>query len=168
MRYMKTINEMRIKRKYDIGHGKNNTAYNFVKDKDKIIKVGSDIKYHAIVFSKRPDIFPIVYKVTPNYIVLEKLDTFDIREDLNEMFDIYKKKINMDLMYLNAEFLQLMLKKPEYFEDTIYSYIIERINYIVNEVKNLYKELSLNRNFFDLNPRNFGYDKKGELKALDY
>jgi len=168
MKYIKSINEIRTIYKPELGHGRRNTAYNFIKDKSKVIKVGSDIKYHAIIFEKRPDIFPIVYKVTPSYIVLEKLDTFDIMEDFKEMFEIFQEKKNMKLMYINSDWLSVMLINPQFYEGTRYLSIIERINYINTEILSLFKELSLTRTFFDMNPRNFGYDKKGVLKALDY
>jgi hypothetical protein len=168
MKYIKTINEIRTIYKSNIGHGRKNTAYNFIKDKGKVIKIGPDIKEHAMVFSKRSDIFPIVYKVTPNYIILEKLDTFDIREDFNEMFEIFQKAKNIELIYINSDWLSIMLSNPDYFKGTRYLSIIHRINYINTEILTLFKELSLDRTYFDLNPRNFGYDKNGLLKALDY
>ena len=120
--------------KSNIGSGRRNTAFNFIKSKGKVIKVGDDIQVHAKVFKERPDIFPIVYKVSKDYIIIEKLDTIDIMDEFYEMLNIYNIKENKNIIKLNSHWLSNILESPKYYSDTKYLDIINRINYITSEV----------------------------------
>lgn len=163
--------------KTDLGFGRRNKVFDFISKEEKVIKVGSDIKQHSVLFGKRPDIFPILYKISENYLILEKLDTEKIKEDFKELLRIYNE--NMITHYeksLGSKFTTVLKLNSDILDNIIksgydygeYQQIIDRLNYIIKNVINLYKELGMARTYFDLNPANFGYDKNGILKALDY
>jgi hypothetical protein len=58
------------------GEGSVHYVYNY--DKDKVIKFnqnqGEPISDHIKIFDKYPDIFPKVYDIGEDYVILEKLD----------------------------------------------------------------------------------------------
>ena len=71
--------------KTPIGQGSEHIIYPYSKDPNKIIKTFDPDETESInkdqitTFQKHPDIFPIIYKVTDKYAVLEKLSEEDVR-----------------------------------------------------------------------------------------
>ena len=87
--------------KEPIGQGSEHIIYPYSKDPNKVIKTFDPDERESIdkdqitTFQKHPDIFPIVYKVTDKYAILEKLNT---------------KKVIDELEKLEAEFFNLKWK----------------------------------------------------------
>ena len=87
--------------KEPIGQGSEHIIYPYSKDPNKVIKTFDPDERESIdkdqitTFQKHPDIFPIVYKVTDKYAILDKLNT---------------KKVIDELEKLEAEFFNLKWK----------------------------------------------------------
>ena len=77
--------------KEPIGQGSEHVIYPYSKDPNKIIKTFDPDERESInkdqitTFQNHPDIFPIVYKVTDKYAVLEKLNTKKAIDELEKL-----------------------------------------------------------------------------------
>jgi hypothetical protein len=178
MKYLKLFEGFRKKDLY--ADGGDMYLYPYLQDNNKIIKTSNDypemIEHHANFFKKRPDIYPIVYKQTKNYLILEKLDDVKANKDIIGMLYFYKNKyaikprnIFSDRQLTEGEFLEQLMF--DFFRYGIYKNIVidkykelwDRIKYIATTVIPLYQ----NGELPDINTSNFGYSKEGILKLLD-
>ena len=161
---------------------------------DKIIKTakinpkfGGD-EYNTLdldaikLFQKHPDIFPIVYKVTEKYVVLEKLDDNKPYYDLKNLYN--------QVVESNTEFSEYIEDKSSHYEKTydlfstyIYEYITEEdktpsdFDEVYSKIKDgnllkkyvlfIFKVIQLNTKYLDIHNNQFGYDSKGNIKLLD-
>jgi hypothetical protein len=74
------LKEIQTRPKPELGRGEQGTVYPL--GKDKVVKktnftdgmVKTELEDYEI-FNQHPDVFPHVYKLTPHYIILDKLDT---------------------------------------------------------------------------------------------
>ena len=77
--------------KEPIGQGSEHIIYPYSKDPNKVIKTFDPDEKESInkdqitTFQKHPDIFPIVYKVTDKYAILEKLNTKKVIDELEKL-----------------------------------------------------------------------------------
>ena len=77
--------------KEPIGQGSEHIIYPYSKDPNKVIKTFDPDERESInkdqitTFQKHPDIFPIVYKVTDKYAILEKLNTKKVIDELEKL-----------------------------------------------------------------------------------
>jgi hypothetical protein len=180
MEYLKLFETFRKKELY--ADGGDMYLYPYLQDDNKIIKTSDDypemVEHHANFFKKRPDIYPIVYKQTKNYLILEKLDDVKANKDIIEMLYYYKNKYNIKPRNIHSsrkltehEFIEQIMF--DFFRYRIYKNIVigkyrelfDRITYITTTVLPLYKDQEIK--FPDINTSNFGYTKDGVLKLLD-
>jgi hypothetical protein len=153
MKYIKTFESFQADL---IARGEYNKVYQDAKNSDKVIKQGPDVIKHATMFNKFPEYFPIVYEVHKDknplnsYITIEKLDTASAQRDI---YSIMNKAANWNYqLWINDNMyneLSNLLDKNE-------KAVFVRMREIIRATK-----------MKDVHAGNFGYDKKGKLKALD-
>jgi hypothetical protein len=189
----KIIKEISVDKKERMGRGSFHDVYPLKYDSDKVVKVprlkdgyaaseylepGSDSWFNT--FKKYPQYFPEVYKITDKYIILEKLDTERVKQELFKMEDdlVSISPVISDMIeehnYGVTEILYwLILGKllGNKEEIDIYNDIIEKSHF--KDIFKRYFDLLFNirneriRGFIDVNDGNFGYNKEGKLKMLD-
>lgn len=159
-----------------IDKGTYHKIYPMLNNYDKVIKTVSnshkiDTKW-VDTFIKYPDMFPIIYKSTDNYVILERLDTDKVKNEL---------KIMEDDILINYPLLSDDIDDGYNISVLLYNFILndkKQLIHLLSRIKNkllftiwtnyLQKLIKLNiRKFIDINDNNFGYDKKGNLKMLD-
>jgi hypothetical protein len=94
------LNELNIQPKLKLGTGSTYTTYPSSLQPDKVIKILNDedegsLDEHYDLFIKYPKYFPIVYKKTDKYMVLEKLNTQVIRDYNNKIIKLAKEKLTL-------------------------------------------------------------------------
>lgn len=153
-----------------------NVVTNFVKR-----KYNEDELYQFQEMKKYPQYFPIIYKITPNYILLEKLDNKKAKNQYLAILNIIKKDITYantitfkdllhefrevgDVTKMGEGYLKVHRHIRQYFRDTNDYSLLIPYNGFMNLVKNI---TDLKLFDIDINAGNFGYDKKGNLKMLD-
>ena len=184
------------------GEGLEHTVYNYGKDKiikfaDSISPNNKGLQPNAKILANYPNIFPKVYNIGSDYIIMEKLDDnkayvelFKIKQQLSSN---NKKYISSDIPPKNQYITKLMQKSKidgsNYYDYDISTLIYDNLE--DNELKSqLRKELSsdlynsLIKNWYpllqkiknipwslkkekDVHDENFGYTLKGELKMID-
>lgn len=185
-----------IRQKQPIGMGKEHHIYDFEKDPTKVIKVAWDSKEHGDffnpenrkqvnldpqhieVFKKYPDLFPVVYKVTNRYAIIEKLETEKVKQEEKQLFNQIKPLGFGDLRFISEYsaindiywqitnrkgLLDKILKKMEATGEDMtlfqkYVNLFKRINSTVKRI----------RPNVDVGSYNLGYDGNGNLKLLDF
>lgn len=176
----KSIRES-IKIKKIHGKGGGCKVYNFLNQKDKVIKLFENdrmLKQHVKIFNERPDIFPIVYMVKEKYIILEKLNDRKAKKDITEMINYYKDKYKLmedETGYLSLyEILDHIVSGEiesniKDFKIDKYEKLLDRLRFIKKEILKFYNKTEYYTLGFepDMHHKNFGYDNKGILKMLD-
>ena len=177
--------------KTPIGQGSEHIIYPYSKDPNKIIKTSSQSvnKNQITIFQKHPDIFPIVYKITDKYAVLEKLDVNQAITELEklevEFFNLKwhsdkKRKYSIlldDLMENNDDdydfiglLYYLLQNNPSSLKselNTLYS-LTQNPELLKKWIDFLIKVTSkTNQTELDIHSEQFGYDSKGNIKLLD-
>lgn len=178
----------------EYGEGGQHKIYDY--DKDKVIKfnysgegeIGDNLK----IFTKYPDVFPKVYDMGYDYVILEKLDdrkaTLEMLECKKYLFS-QSSEIPPKNQYIAKLVQRPRIKGPNWYNSQMSQLIYNNLD--DNELKSqLQKELpsnlynSLIKNWYpllqnvkniswgskiekDINDENFGYNSKGELKMLD-
>ena len=183
--------------KTPIGQGSEHIIYPYSKDPNKVIKTFDPDETESInknqitTFQKHPDIFPIVYKVTDKYSVLEKLNTEKAINELEklqtEFFNLKwrsekKRKYSIlldDLMENNnLEGLDFIGLLYHLFQNTSSSSLKKELNTLLSLTQNpdllkkwidfLIKVSSImSKTKLDIHTEQFGYDPKGNIKLLD-
>lgn len=96
---LKEIDQTLIGPEY--GSGIEHTVYSY--GKDKILKVrdmGRKLGYHVNIFIKYPEIFPKVYEIEEDYVILEKLDDKKFQK---EIWDIKKRLFSKNNKSVSSE-----------------------------------------------------------------
>ena len=183
--------------KTPIGQGSEHIIYPYSKDPNKVIKTFDPDETESInknqitTFQKHPDIFPIVYKVTDKYAVLEKLNTEKAINELEklqtEFFNLKwrsekKRKYSILLDDLmgdnNLEGLDFIGLLYYLFQNTSSSSLKKELNTLLSLTQNpdllkkwidfLIKVSSIiGKTKLDIHTEQFGYDPKGNIKLLD-
>lgn len=195
------IHELNIQPKKPLGQGTEHTAFPYEKFQDKVIKTRNgnvEVKGNKFVktnnsnlnqeeiqtFKDNPDLFAHVYKSTDRYAILEKLNTHDIRKDLDELTEGMIKffirnpnisafftpkdpttletddfNVSADIMINrnDKEFLKGVLKNTknkDFFRK------------LLTFIKTVYSR-NLPKKSIDIHDGNLGYDKQGNIKLLD-
>ena len=181
----------------EYGEGGQHIIYQY--GPDKVIKFnheGGELGYNVKIFTEHPDIFPKVYDMGEDYVILEKLnDSKFIKEvwKIKRILHNNAKSISSGDVPKNSYIAQLLQRSRNngstYYSSTITELIYNNLkdNKLKEEFK---KELpsdlydSLIKNYYpllqkvkniswnskhekDINDENFGYNSKGELKMLD-
>jgi hypothetical protein len=174
------------------GEGGQHIVYQY--GKDKIIKFGhyGKIDKNIKIFDKYPDIFPKVYDIEDDYIILEELDS---SKSKNELYQIKSKLFNQsseippfnpyianlsqksrikgpnyykssvtELLYNNLEDNELIVQLKKELPNNLYNSLIKNYYPLLKKIKNLSWDSKIEK---DINDENFGYTLKGNLKLLD-
>ncbi len=202
----KILTELNIsqknKNKY-IGHGAYQYAFQS-SDPEKVVKFGRDINkdeekiidnkltvgqfvkrkywddelYEFQEMAKYPQYFPIIYRISKEYIILEKLDSNKAKSHYLAILKIIKEfDPNMTFRKLLDAFAEVGVSTKlqgnmlathryirEYFRETNDFSLLTPYNKFIELVVSI---TYLNLFGLDISPDNFGYDKKGNLKMLD-
>jgi hypothetical protein len=191
------LKEISVSGKEPIGQGSQHVVYPYSKDPNKVIKTfdpseGESINIEQIdTFQQYPNIFPIVYKVTDKYAVLEKLNTEKAINELEklqtEFFNLKwrsekKRKYSIlldDLMENdNLEGLDFIGLLYHLFLNTPSSSLKKELNtlYSLTQNPNLLKKwidfllqiVSIfGKKDLDIHAEQFGYTSEGQIKLLD-
>ena len=195
---IKLVNILKeITLKTPIGQGSQHIIYPHSKDPNKIIKTFDPDETESIdkdqitTFQNHPDIFPIVYKVTDKYAVLEKLNTEKAINDLtkleSEFFNIKwrgekKRKYSILLDELmendNLEDYDFIGLLYYLLQNTSSSSLKKELNilYSLTQTPDILKKYvdfltkvtsKINQTELDIHSEQFGYDSKGNIKLLD-
>ncbi len=155
--------------------GGNSTILHDIDNPTKLKKVFMDLNsYDAKMtleyFPKHPELFPTVYEVGSNYIILEKLNSDEAEKEyvyLNNWFNKnYNTKKNYLRNYLLRNFRKL-LNNPVEIDISSMSdsdrKILDRYDDLVSKIMNILGDSFL----LDIHKGNFGYTNQGILKMLD-
>ena len=178
----------------EYGEGGQHKIYLY--DKDKVIKfnytgegeIGDNLK----IFTKYPDVFPIVYDMGYDYAILEKLDdnkaTSELWDFKKYLFSpssdippknqyiaklIRRSRVKGDdyyyspmsqLIYNNLDDNELKIQLKKELPSNLYNSLIKNWYPLLNKVKNVSWDSNIEK---DINDDNFGYNSKGKLKMLD-
>ncbi len=186
--------EEEIRQKSELGMGRDHIVYSFEKDPSKIIKVayigdwGKPVgrgvlkASHIEKMLDYPDIFPRVYKHNDRYAIIEKLNTDEIENDDEILYDVVSKydlslfKDSTTVSSAIEEMFWRGTKNPNLLHKLRELVITDKdlepsektvtINYIDFFLK--IKEQIPNASDLDVHSENIGYNSKGVLKLLDF
>lgn len=174
------MDEVDLRRKKTLGAGAYHRVYESKKHPDKIFKVGylDTIQETYEYFKKYPYYFPKVFGMKKlghmvdetgedlYYLILEKLDTKRFMVFWTNLTFISEDLINMSLYDLVHD---VMILENEWWE--LLEYLkIEKKN-MFDQALELYElvyELNQILEYPDIHNNQFGYDKDGILKCLDF
>ena len=121
------------------------------------------------IFQKYPDLFPKVYDVHYEWVVLEKLDSERARIELEDIATILDRGVS----YLINNYKQYTGRNVWNNETQIqaferlkpYADVIDRVRKSLT--RSDLKKLTRMDKMFDIHEENWGYDSQGVLKLLD-
>jgi len=147
-----------------LGAGTFNSAFNYNKDENKVVKFGEQIFHHAKIFSQYPKYFPIVYGINKEdeSILIEKLDVNSAEEDLvNEILNnkVYKEIANKD----SLGYVDIKILKSQNKFNLIKDHLSKKGQFLFSSLYEIYHNTPMR----DFKLVNFGYNKEGKLKGLD-
>lgn len=196
------MKEINIRRKEPLGSGTVHTVYNFEKFKDKVIKTKyGDLEYtngklervntnkldqnEMQTFVNNPEIFAKVYKYTDRYAIIEKLDTQNLLNDVQEKVApaivktfiqnpelasewTSKKPIEMTSQDFDGAGMLNAFRNHKQFVKGVLKNTPDRefVIKLLKLINNAYNEIP--RHVVDIHENNLGYDKEGNIKLLDF
>jgi hypothetical protein len=141
-----------------VKQSQSHSVYQDPKHQDRLIKTGKDVLEHANVFKQNSEYCPIVYEVYEGdepYIVIEKLETDKAIID-------YERLINKDRGYVH-NWGYNTFKNNKSFQTVKDTLTTEEGKQMFDRIREIVLAIGMK----DIHARNFGYDKKGKLKAHD-
>jgi hypothetical protein len=164
-----------IEDKQIIGQGEQGTVYNFGPNKIKKVSnylngfTPGEIELYNI-FNKHPDVFPHIYKLTKNYVIMDKIDSpgktlmdvYNFLDDINIWRDddfitnIYESVKNNNLKIFN----QILQKAKELNRIDIYNTLNKCLEFCIR-LNKLFKD-----KFIDIQLSNVGINNN-KLKIFD-
>jgi hypothetical protein len=204
------ISELDIKQKEKLGQGVDHTAFPFIKQPKKIIKTkygnlelvkngqylvtrkkygtenepGTGINSKQLeLFKKYPQFCVRVYKETPNYVVLERLDVENFeadcelglhclegifKEDQQLIKDVLNNYIGNSLSYAAARLVSNYYDRDATKEDVLR--LLKQCPGLFVELVRFFNDLrktELGRAFYDIHDGNLAYDSTGNIKIID-
>jgi hypothetical protein len=175
------IGEIATKKKRKLGEGLYHDVYESIRYPDKVFKIGREnsVKEAYEYFVKYPYLFPHVYgykkwgdKKDPGgvndlyFMLLEKLDTqkfVDFWNELNEISGQFTQKTLYTIAYNFYGYEEGWMKILQYLDNENHELFDQTL-----EFYNLLKELNEIYESPDVHNGQFGYDKNGVLKCLDF
>ena len=152
-----------------IGSGEHGEVYNV--DKDKVIKKSNngfsdDEMFFYKKFNEYPELFPKIYKLTKEYIIMERLDT-DINQgkvlDFLESIGVWVDDDPLNQIYSGV-------KRNNFKEiNDVLSTSPKEINNILKDWLNFCKRLNnlYPEKYIDVKIGNVGKDKNNNIKIFD-
>lgn len=185
---IRVLMEVEIKQKKRLGGGGiSHQTYQSNRDPDSVYKIGWNRKFnddgdyvdettpvdteHIRIFKKYPKYFPIVKSVGVKHVELEKLNTskvyedaFNIGEDLRN--NNFRFQDPMEFLYRAKPFVLEKLLNVSKHRELIMKYV-NLVRDVENEVGS---DIGDRKRFtvLDVHMGQFGYDKNGNLKMLDF
>jgi hypothetical protein len=137
---------------------------------------------HIEMFIEHPNLFPKVFKFTDKYAIIEKLDIKKTEQEENKLANQLKPYINGDEIYDSVSFkIYIMLTDKWSLKRGEYVNLIKKMYEAGEDLTLLFKyvrffkqiidEIGVLNNkprFVDVRKENLGYDKKNNLKLLDF
>jgi len=173
------LNELSTISKDMLGQGLEHNVYPS-NDPNKVYKVGETryVNKWVPIFKSRPDLFPIIYKTgiykgdkDVTWVEMERLDTEQFEVDFDVLDSIIEDISNYDGV-LGA------IKSTERNEkewDKLYDNIKQQDPEIADFYTKLYNNVVQTKRFksglfdtYDFHKGQFGYDKKNNVKMLDF
>lgn len=134
-------------------------VFDLKNDKDLILKTGPGTIEEAKIFKKNPEYSPKVFEINedsdPKYAVFEKLDVESARKDFEEF-------INRDRGYVHNWGVNIFKNNKKYKE--VYDKLTTKKG---RDMFERVRDIVIALDMKDIHSRNFGYDKDGNLKAID-
>ena len=189
------LNEINIRQKTQLGSGDNveGEVYPSELSPDKVIKkytqVNPETKYAQYELMKKyPKFFVEVFKVTPQYVVLEKVKTpipglkelqSYINNELGIKFvrggeilqNVYANDLVMglsnELSSGNPNFFNSILKQVKEAGKTDYYNLLTKLYIFFKNFKKEVPEGFMDNQYLDIHSDNIGINKQGKLKLFD-
>jgi hypothetical protein len=170
------LKEIKTHQKKRIGDGEHGVVYNV--GKNKVVKKSNqndgfssdEIKYYKI-YNKYPNIFPHIYKLTKDYVIMDKLDSpgkqlmdvYEFCDDINIWREEdYMRKIYNSIKDNNFEtFNKILEKSKELNETQIYNTLKKCLNFCT-ELYKMFQNTDI-----DLHLSNIGMDGNNNIKIFD-
>ena len=170
------LREIQIQPKKRIGSGEHGNVYNV--GKNKIVKNSTNSKGFSQdeieiynIFNQYPDIFPHIYKLTKDYVIMDKIDSpgkelmnvynflddVDIWRDEDFLTNIYDEVRNNNLKITQ----QILQKVKELGKMDIYNTLKKCLDFCI-ELKELFQNKHI-----DVHLGNVGVDNNGKIKIFD-
>ena len=170
------LKEIKTKSKEKIGSGEHGEVYNV--GLNKIFKKSNKVNGFTLseienynLFNQYPDLFPYIYKLTNDYIIMDKLDSpgrelmdvYNFLDDINIWRDddfitnIYESVKNNDLKIFN----QILQKSKELNKEDIYNTLKKCLEFCI-KLNKLFKD-----KFIDIQLSNIGIDSENKIKIFD-
>lgn len=143
----------------DIAYESKRDKQIIVNDDDTVTKKGVDAIAEAKIFNKNPDYSARIIKINNDihspYAIMEKLNTVNAQHDFQEFID-------KDRGYIHNWGFNTFSNDKSYnkLKDLLTT---EKGKNLLDRVREIVLALKMN----DIHSRNFGYDKNGNLKAID-
>ena len=177
------LKEIQIQPKKIIGQGEQGNVYNV--GNNKIVKrstyqdgFSSDEIETYNLFNQHPDIFPHIYKLTKNYVVMDKLnspgkplmDVYNFLDDIDPLSgdsmpwreEDFLNNIYKGLYNNNLEIFNLILQKAKKLNRMdIYNTLKKCLDFCI-ELKKIFKNKRI-----DVTLGNVGIDNDGKIKIFD-
>ena len=134
---------------------------------DNMSDILDKFNHHIETMKKYPQFFPEIKKLDKYRAAIKKMNTIKAKEEINyiyyELYNLFPKRVSME------EFFDyIIIEQPKYlnilnqFDNTI----CKKWCHFLISLKNskLFKE----NGYLDLHNDNFGIDKEGNIKLLDF
>jgi hypothetical protein len=173
------LKELTTRQKTLVGQGLEHNVYPS-NDPDKVYKVGETkyVKKWVPIFKSRPDLFPIIYKTGFDkdgddvmWVEMERLDTEQFEVDFDVLESIIDDVSNYDGVL--GAIKSTERNKNEW--DKLYNNIKQQDPEIADFYTKLYNNVIQTKRFksglfdtYDFHRGQFGYDKKQNVKMLDF
>jgi hypothetical protein len=173
------LKEIQIQPKKKIGYGNQGNVYNV--GKDKIIKKSTNPKGFSQdeieiynLFNQHPDVFPRIYKLTKDYVIMDKLDSPG--KSLGDVYDFLETtNLWREQDYLNNIYRMISNQNPDDLE--IFNQILQKAKEsnrmdVYNTLKKCLDFCTRLKKVFGNKPidiwlPNVGVDNNGEIKIFD-
>jgi hypothetical protein len=173
------LNEIKVNPKEKIGYGDEGSIYNI--GTNKVVKKSTrgftqnEIENYQL-FNQYPDLFPHIYKLTKDYVIMDKLnspgkplmDVYNFLDNIDPstknsmpwreedyLTNLYYEDNNLEI------FNQILQKAKELNRMDVYNTLKKCLNFIT-KLKKFFKNKPI-----DVHLGNVGIDNNGEIKIFD-